>query len=32
VTGKKRDDLQQVIALLRKAEIGIALQFNNFRD
>ena len=32
VNGKKRDDLQQVIALLRKAELGIALQFNNFRD
>jgi Uncharacterized protein conserved in bacteria len=32
VTGKKRDDLQQVIAFLREADIGIPLQFNNFRD
>ena len=32
VTGKKRDDLQQVMALLRKADIGAPLQFTNFRD
>jgi uncharacterized protein YajQ (UPF0234 family) len=32
VTGKKRDDLQAVIALLKGADIGIPLQFNNFRD
>ncbi len=32
VTGKKRDDLQNVIALLKGADIGIPLQFNNFRD
>lgn len=32
VTGKKRDDLQDAIALLRKAELGIPLQFKNFRD
>ena len=32
VTGKKRDDLQQAIALLRKADIGVPLQFTNFRD
>ena len=32
VTGKKRDDLQQVIALLRKADIGVPLQFTNFGD
>jgi len=32
VTGKKRDDLQQVIALLREADIGLPLQFTNFRD
>lgn len=32
VTGKKRDDLQEVMALLRKAEIGAPLQFTNFRD
>lgn len=32
VTGKKKDDLQTVIAFLRKTEIGIPLQFENFRD
>lgn len=32
VTGKKRDDLQQVIAALRKEEFGVPLQFTNFRD
>jgi len=32
VTGKKRDDLQEVIAMLRKAELPMPLQFNNFRD
>ncbi len=32
VTGKKRDELQQVIAVLRKAELGLPLQFENFRD
>ena len=32
VTGKKRDDLQAVIALLKEADLGIPLQFNNFRD
>ncbi len=32
VTGKKRDDLQQVIALLRAAELGQPLQYINFRD
>ena len=33
VTGKKRDDLQQVMQLLRESDdIGIPLQFNNFRD
>ena len=32
VTGKKRDDLQQVMAFLREADVGIPLQFNNFRD
>lgn len=32
VTGKKRDDLQEVIAYLRKLELKIELQFNNFRD
>jgi hypothetical protein len=32
VTGKNRDDLQQVIAMLRDANLGIPLQFDNFRD
>ena len=32
VTGKKRDDLQSVIALLREADVELPLQFNNFRD
>ena len=32
VTGKKRDVLQNVIAMLKGADIGIPLQFNNFRD
>ena len=32
VTGKKRDDLQQVIAFLREADFDLPLQFNNFRD
>ena len=32
VTGKKRDDLQEAIALLRSKEQGMPLQFNNFRD
>jgi uncharacterized protein YajQ (UPF0234 family) len=32
VTGKKRDDLQAVIALLKDADLGIPLQYQNFRD
>ena len=32
VTGKKRDDLQAVIADLKGAELGLPLQFTNFRD
>jgi len=32
VTGKKRDDLQAVIALLKGADIEIPLQYKNFRD
>jgi uncharacterized protein YajQ (UPF0234 family) len=32
VTGKKRDDLQEAIALLRKTTFEVPLQFNNFRD
>ena len=32
VIGKKRDDLQEAIAFLRRADLGLPLQFNNFRD
>jgi uncharacterized protein YajQ (UPF0234 family) len=32
VTGKKRDDLQEAIQLLRKSNLGLPLQFTNFRD
>ena len=32
VTGKKRDDLQQVIAALKAEDFDIPLQFQNFRD
>jgi uncharacterized protein YajQ (UPF0234 family) len=32
VTAKKRDALQDVIALLKAEDVGIPLQFNNFRD
>ena len=32
INGKKRDDLQQVMQMLRDAKLGIPLQFNNFRD
>lgn len=32
VSGKKRDDLQSVIALLKDYDIGLPLQYENFRD
>jgi len=32
ITGKKRDDLQECIAMLRAADIEIPLQYTNFRD
>jgi cyclic-di-GMP-binding protein len=32
VTGKKRDDLQAVIRLLRAKDFGVGLEFKNFRD
>ncbi|MGI8685057.1 MAG: YajQ family cyclic di-GMP-binding protein [Acidimicrobiales bacterium] len=32
VSGKKRDDLQAVIAALKAEDFGIPLQFSNFRD
>jgi cyclic-di-GMP-binding protein len=31
VTGKKKDDLQEVIALLKQADLDIPLQFTNYR-
>jgi cyclic-di-GMP-binding protein len=31
VSGKKRDDLQAVIALLKSADLDIAVQFTNYR-
>jgi uncharacterized protein YajQ (UPF0234 family) len=31
VTGKKRDDLQSVIAMLKAADFGVPLQFVNYR-
>ena len=31
VSGKKKDDLQSVIALLKESDFGIALQFTNYR-
>jgi uncharacterized protein YajQ (UPF0234 family) len=31
VTGKKKDDLQAVIAMLKQADFGVALQFTNYR-
>jgi len=32
VTGKKRDDLQAVMAFIKRADLGQPFQFNNFRD
>ena len=32
ISGKKRDDLQSVIALLKNAEVDLPLQYENFRD
>jgi uncharacterized protein YajQ (UPF0234 family) len=32
ITGKKRDDLQQVMALAKSAELDQPVQFTNFRD
>ncbi len=32
VTGKKRDDLQSVMSMLREEKFSVPLQFNNFRD
>ncbi len=32
VTGKKRDDLQECIALVRNTDLGLDFQFINFRD
>lgn len=32
VTGKKRDDLQEAIALIKTIDVAVPLQFKNFRD
>lgn len=32
ISGKKRDDLQSAMALLRKSDVELPLQFDNFRD
>ena len=32
VSGKKRDDLQDVIAMLKDSDVGLPLQYENFRD
>ena len=32
VTGKKRDDLQQAMALIRDSDLDMPIQFDNFRD
>ena len=32
VTGKKRDDLQAVMAMIREADLGQPFQFKNFRE
>ena len=32
ISGKKRDELQSVIALLKNEEVGLPLQYINFRD
>jgi len=32
VSGKSRDDLQSAIALVRKSDLDLPLQFTNFRD
>ena len=32
VTGKKRDDLQETMSLLKSSDLEVPLQFENFRD
>lgn len=32
ITGKKRDDLQEVIAVFKNSDLGIPFQYENFRD
>ena len=32
ISGKKRDDLQSVIAMLKEADVDLPLQYENFRD
>ena len=32
VTGKKRDDLQQAMRIVKECDLGMGFQFNNFKD
>ena len=32
VTGKKRDDLQKVMAIIKELDLDIPIEFSNFRD
>lgn len=32
ITGKKRDDLQQIMSMLKEQKLGLPLQYTNFRD
>lgn len=32
ISGKKRDDLQEVIAMLKETDLDLPLQYENFRD
>jgi len=32
ITGKKRDDLQKIMATLKNQDLGLPLQYKNFRD
>lgn len=32
ISGKKKDDLQDVLQMLRQEELGLELQYKNFRD
>lgn len=32
LTGKKKDDLQEVMGMVREADLSVPVQFNNYRD